>query len=242
MLNDAHCHFFSSQFFRTLGRKVTDLKGDAAIELPSRLSWIAPGTDDQLADQWIAALDHHGVTRAVLIASVPGDEASVSAAVARHPQRFVGAFMFNPAAPDADTAIERAFQTPHLRMACLFPAMHSFSLAATELDPIYQAISTQPGAVLFAHCGVLSVGIRQKLGLPSRFDMRFSNPIDLHATALRYPHLKCVIPHFGAGYFREALILAGLCPNVYLDTSSSNSWMKYEDLNLVTQKLYTGET
>ena len=36
------------------------------------------------------------------------------------------------------------------------------------------------------------------------------------------------LPHFGAGYFREALMLADLCPNVYLDTSSSNSWMRYE--------------
>jgi predicted TIM-barrel fold metal-dependent hydrolase len=37
-----------------------------------------------------------------------------------------------------------------------------------------------------------------------------------------------VIPHFGAGFFREALMVADLCPNVYLDTSSSNSWMRYE--------------
>ena len=42
------------------------------------------------------------------------------------------------------------------------------------------------------------------------------------------------MPHFGAGYFREALMLADLCPNVYLDTSSSNSWMRYEGLDLPT--------
>lgn len=35
------------------------------------------------------------------------------------------------------------------------------------------------------------------------------------------------MPHFGAGYFREALMVASLCPNVYLDTSSSNSWRKF---------------
>ena len=64
--------------------------------------------------------------------------------------------------------------------------------------------------------------------------MRYSNPIDLHAVALRYPGLAFVIPHFGAGYLREALMLADLCPNVYLDTSSSNSWMKYEGLDLKT--------
>ena len=46
--------------------------------------------------------------------------------------------------------------------------------------------------------------------------------------------LKFVLPHFGAGYLREALMLADLCPNVYLDTSSSNSWMRYEGLDLKT--------
>ena len=29
-------------------------------------------------------------------------------------------------------------------------------------------------------------------------------------------------------------MLADLCENVYLDTSSSNSWMRYEDLDLKT--------
>ena len=42
------------------------------------------------------------------------------------------------------------------------------------------------------------------------------------------------MPHFGAGFLREALMLADLCPNVYLDTSSSNSWMRYEGLDLKT--------
>ena len=76
--------------------------------------------------------------------------------------------------------------------------------------------------------------MRKKLGLPSPFDMRFSNPIDLHAIALRYPKVRFMVPHFGAGYLREALMLADLCPNVYLDTSSSNSWMRYEGLDLKT--------
>ena len=32
--------------------------------------------------------------------------------------------------------------------------------------------------------------------------------------------------------FRETLMLADLCENVFLDTSSSNRWMLYEGLNL----------
>jgi len=36
-----------------------------------------------------------------------------------------------------------------------------------------------------------------------------------------------IIPHFGAGFFREALMAADLCPSIHLDTSSSNGWLKY---------------
>jgi predicted TIM-barrel fold metal-dependent hydrolase len=62
--------------------------------------------------------------------------------------------------------------------------------------------------------------------------MQFSNPLDLHAVALHFPRVPFIVPHFGAGLFREALMLADLCPNVYLDTSSSNRWMGYEGLDL----------
>jgi predicted TIM-barrel fold metal-dependent hydrolase len=102
-----------------------------------------------------------------------------------------------------------------------------------HVEPLLTAAAAHPGAVIFVHCGVLTVGVRRKLGLASPFDMRYSNPIDLHPVALAHPGLNFVLPHFGAGYLREALMLCDLCPNVYLDTSSSNSWIRYHaDLNL----------
>ena len=39
--------------------------------------------------------------------------------------------------------------------------------------------------------------------------------------------MPVIIPHFGAGFFREALMAADQCSNIYVDTSSSNSWIKY---------------
>jgi len=236
MLNDAHCHYFSSQFYRTLGHKVADLKGDAAVELPSRLGWTAPGSDNDLADAWIAELDQHGVNRAVVIASVPGDEGSVSAAVARHPQRFVGAFMFNPCSDDSDLAIERAFQDPRLRMACLFPAMHGCEVDGPETDAVFAA-AQQNGRAVFVHCGVLQIGIRKKLGLPSPFDLRLGDPLAVAAMAVHYPEVPVIIPHFGAGLFREALMAASAAPNILLDTSSSNNWIKLHP-NLTLSDVY----
>jgi hypothetical protein len=104
--------------------------------------------------------------------------------------------------------------------------MHGYSIQDAAVAPVLEWAG-QKGRAVFVHCGALSVGVRQKLGLPSYFDLRFSNPIDLHAVAARHPNVPFIIPHFGAGYFREALMVADLCSNVYLDTSSSNRWMKY---------------
>jgi predicted TIM-barrel fold metal-dependent hydrolase len=35
-----------------------------------------------------------------------------------------------------------------------------------------------------------------------------------------------IVPHFGAGLFREALMAAHSAPNIVLDTSSSNDWVR----------------
>ena len=220
---DAHVHFFSPNFFLSLASQCQ--KAPETIE--AILGWQFPLQPEDLADTWVQELDRHGVARASLIASIPGDEHSVAAALERHPQRFYGYFMLNPIAPDAQERVDRALANG-LRGVCLFPAMHRYSIQDERLQPIFEAISHRPGTLAFVHCGVLTVGVRHKLGLPSPFDMRFSNPIDLHAVALRYPRVNFVVPHFGAGYFREALMLCDLCPNVYLDTSSSNSWTKYQ--------------
>jgi len=227
---DAHVHFFSRKFFETLGSQA----GKSAADVASAAGWDLPSEDPaELARAWVAELDGHGVSRAALIASVPGDEASVETAINEFPGRFFGYFMVNPLEEGAVQRVQIAMRCG-LHAICLFPGMHRYSLADPRAEAVIEAAASAGGRAVFVHCGVLTVGIRKKLGLPSPFDMRFSNPLDLHAPALRHPKLKFVIPHFGAGYLREALMVADLCPNVYLDTSSSNSWMRYEGLDLKT--------
>ena len=227
---DAHVHFFSRCFFETLGAQA----GRTAEQVASATGWDLPPEDPaELAQVWAAALDAHGIAQASLISSVPGDEASVAAAVAARPERFFGYFMLNPMDEGAVDRVQVAFRCG-LHAVSLFPAMHRYSVHDAKVLAVLDEAARHPGRMVFVHCGVLTVGARRKLSLPSPFDMRYSNPIDLHAIALRYPGLAFVIPHFGAGYLREALMLADLCPNVYLDTSSGNSWMKYEGLDLKT--------
>lgn len=228
LLNDAHCHFFSTKFFATLGRALTDADPAAPHETAlAKLGWDAPGTADALADRWVAELDRGGVARAALIASLPGDAGSVTAAVRRHPQRFVGFFMVDPTQPESAADAARALDDG-LRGICLFPAMHRYPIHDGRVQPLFDMAAARPGTAVFVHCGVLSVGARRQLGLLSPFDIRFGNPLDLHAVALAHPEVPVIVPHFGAGMLREALMLADLCPNVLFDTSSSNGWIKYE--------------
>src|SRR4029453_9318504 len=99
-INDAHCHFFSEPFFAALAAQGLRSRARTATDVCDELQWELPGAPEALAERWIRELDAHGVNRAALIASVPGDEESVAAAVARYPTRFVGFFMLDPSAPD----------------------------------------------------------------------------------------------------------------------------------------------
>jgi uncharacterized protein len=225
-VRDAHAHLFSHGFFQALAKQRG--RSESVQDLTGQLGWTAPPEDNrELARLWASELNRHGVAGSVLMSSVPGDEASAAEVRTTQPDRFYGYFMLDPLAADAPERARRAFDELGLQGLCLFPAMHGFSVQDDRVRPLYELAARKTGVVVFVHMGVLTVGVRRKLGLPSRFDMTRSNPIDLHRIALEYPGVNFVIPHFGAGYFRETLMLGDLVPNVYVDTSSSNGWMRY---------------
>src|SRR5215472_663111 len=198
---DAHVHFFSRPCFDAVGAQC----GNSAEDVAAAVGWtLPPASAAELAGQWVTELDRAGVAAAALIASIPGDQMSVRDAVAAFSSRFYAYAMVNPLAETAGAALE---VSPPLHAMCLFPAMHGFSMHDARVGALLEkaAAAAQPPAI-FVHCGVLTVGVRRKLGLPSRFDMRYSNPLDLHGVALAHPKLKFIVPHFGAGMFREALM------------------------------------
>ncbi|MBI2822210.1 MAG: amidohydrolase [Acidobacteria bacterium] len=231
-VNDSHCHFFSHVFFKSTG-SLKFREGDPARQAIGALGWESPPEDPaDLARRWAAELERHGVSRAALIASVPGDEESVAAAVRTFPQTFVGFFMLDPTQPDAVQRARRGLGELKLRCLCLFPAMHGYALGDPRVRAVLDATGETAGCAVFVHCGVLTVGVRKKLGLPSPFDLARGNPLHLTALAPVYPGVNFIIPHLGAGMLQEALVLADVCPNVYLDTSSSNGWVRYLGITL----------
>src|SRR5712675_1786158 len=105
-VSDAHVHFFSCAFFTSLAAQksaqATGAPAGTAESIAAAAGWQVPPVDPRaLAAIWVKELDRHGVHRAALIASFPGDENSVAEAVRAFPDRFYGYFMVNPVAPDA---------------------------------------------------------------------------------------------------------------------------------------------
>jgi hypothetical protein len=228
-LIDAHTHFFSHQFFQTFARLAQqNLPAEAPLTaVAQRLGVeIPPENATHLAQRWVDEMDTYGIDRLVMFTSVPGDHTSVATAMKAFPERLIGYTMLDPTQPTAVNTLREGVQHHGLKGVTLFPTMHHFHADDERLYPLYQA-AAELGMPVFVHFGVLKVSIRDKLGLPNIFDLRYSDPIDLHKAAIDFPSVNFIIPHFGCGYFREALMLGAQAPNVYVDTSSSNTWLTY---------------
>jgi uncharacterized protein len=238
---DAHIHFFSHQFFQAFlksrGRQLTEQDPQHLLK---RLGWELPPPDaTELGRRWVEELDRHGVEHAVLLSSIMDDEESVARAVHAFPDRLIGFMRVDPTRPDAAQQVRHAVEGLGLKGIKGFPAMECFHAYEECVYPVYEEAQRLGAPVLF-HFGLLQSAIGAALKLPSQADARFSNPMDLQRAARDFPEVNFIVPHFGAGYFRETLLLAAHCPNVFIDTSSANGWVRYMpypmDLKLVFQR------
>ncbi len=224
---DFHSHFFSATFFRALAERsplpgdpasrLAAVAGKAGIELPS---------DDTAAHlaRWIGELDRHGVEHLCTFASAPEEIPAVCEAAALSQGRLSAFALVDPRAEGAAAKVRELLERKRIRGVLVFPAMHHFLVGGPEARPLLGALADH-GAVIFVHCGLLVVKLRDLLGLPRPQDLAYADPLSLIPAANAFPGVRFVIPHFGAGFFRETLMAGAQCANVFVDTSSSNSWM-----------------
>ena len=227
-LFDFHAHFFARPFFEALAaqsplegspeEKLAGVCAKTGIELPS---------EDLGAHtaRWLAELDRHGVARMAAFASLPEEAPAVAEAAREAEGRLVPFSLVNPLLEDAPAKVERLISELGFRGVLMFPAMHHYAIDGPEARAVFEVLARH-SAPAFVHCGLLVVKLRDLLGLPRVQDIQFANPLSLIPAANAHPAVPFVIPHFGAGLFREALLAGAQCENVYVDTSSTNSWRR----------------
>jgi len=232
-LFDIHAHFFARPFFDALAsqspqpgtpeEKLERVVAKTGIELPA----------EDVADhtrRWTEELDRHGVARMAAFASLPEEAAAVAEAARAVPDRLVPFCLVNPCVEDAPAKVERLISELGFRGVLMFPAMHHYAIDGEEARAVYEVLG-EHNAPAFVHCGLLVVKLRDLLGLPRVQDIQYANPLALVPAANAHPDVPFIIPHFGAGLFREALLAGAQCENVHVDTSSTNSWRRTQPGN-----------
>jgi predicted TIM-barrel fold metal-dependent hydrolase len=227
LLVDAHTHFSSWSFFEALAR-ASPLSGSideriAHVALQSGLEPPARSNEAHLA-RWMAELDRHRVAHAVAIASAPEEAEDVAWAARSERARLTGLAVLDPRGPLAVRCVERWLGELGLRGLVLLPGLHRYRVDEPAARPALERAAGL-GAILVVHCGLLRVPLRERFGLERVHDVTLANPLHVIPLALALPSASFVLPHFGGGFLREALMAGAQCANVYLDTSSSNAWM-----------------
>jgi len=223
---DFHAHYFSRTFFETLAAQ-SPLPGDVRTRLAEvslRTGIDIPGSDaDAHMVRWTSELERHKVEHLCAFASVPEETPVVCEAAARSQGRLSAFAFVNPRVEGAAARVGDLLASKKARGVLLFPAMHHYSISGPEARALLDVLE-QHAAICYVHCGLLVVKLRDVLRLPRPQDLSFANPVAIVAAANAHPGTAFVIPHFGAGFFREALMAGASAPNVYFDTSSSNGW------------------
>lgn len=236
---DFHSHFFSRPFFDALAaasprpgsveEKLAAVSETTGIELPSA------DLATHLA-RWVADLDAKGVEHLVTFASLPEEIPAVGQAAAMSAGRITPMALVNPGVEGAPGRVADLLGQG-FRGILTFPAMHHFHPAGDDMRAVLGVLAER-AAICYVHCGLLVVKLRDLLGLPRPYDLSYSNPLGVIPAANAFPDVTFVIPHFGAGFFRETLMVGAQCPNVVVDTSSTNSWIATQPAPLTLRDVF----
>jgi predicted TIM-barrel fold metal-dependent hydrolase len=239
-LADFHTHFFSRTLFEALAA-ASPLRGPAAerIERVTRAAGLAlPSADDgEHLARWLDEMERHGVSHLVSYASAPEEEAVLNALVPRAEGRLSFFAFADPRVPDTAPRLARLLEQGRMRGALFLPALHHYRLDGPEAAAVFEVLDAH-NAPAVVQCGLLRIPLRERFGLPLPVDLQYGNPLHLVAPAERFPRVAFVVPHFGAGFLRETLLAGAQCANIYVDTSSSQSWLATEPARLSLADLF----
>jgi len=220
---DSHAHFMTRDFFkeRLLGQgDGTSLERlQQRFQRLNRPAWDFPPegeTHQDLANKWLAEMKEHNIAKMVFF-SMDKDIADFGRAMNSSDQ-LIGYLYANPHREGIQEEIKVAVKKHGVKGLKLNPTLHYYHTYDKETAyPIFE-LAQKYKLPCVIHFG-LSIG--------ADADARYMNPIDISAPAKDFPEVNFILAHFGTGFFREALFTLYHAENIYLDTSSSNAWIKY---------------
>jgi len=240
---DFHAHFPTATFGTAWKRRLIERYGEEKAQIlmeqslrnreeVGRLWGFAPPeteehTDEEQAHRWAKDLDQKGVNRVNFVTGGGNDD--LARVVELYPNKFTGFAHHDLFSEDAPAELERAVRKLGLKGFKVVASAQMRPIDDKAVYPVWE-MTEDLGIPVIIHFGVLGGGG------PS-LNLENMNPLTLWEVAKMFPQIPFVVPHFGAGYLRELLLLCWSCPNVYIDTSGSNRWMRWMPFDLDLKQL-----
>jgi len=186
-----------------------------------------PGNAIQ-AERWVEEVHKNRLARVVFMTG--GGNDTLAELVREHPGEFLGFAHHDLSEPHALEELRRALDDLGLAGYKWFGPLTKIPFEDPSLKPFWIFLAERQVPVLI-HFGVLG-------GPGGVVDHPRISPLSLGAVVQTYPDIPFVIPHFGAGYFQDLLHLAWSAPNVYIDTSGSNDWIRWAAYPLTLRDVF----
>jgi hypothetical protein len=185
------------------------------------------GAVDALADRWAEETDRHGLRWLNFVTGHDND--LLARVVRRHPDRFTG-MAHHPMRPGAGDEMRRAADELGLTGYKQLAPLTDLPFEDPSLRDLWEALAEREMPALI-HFGFLGRGG----GVVSHPRM---SPLSLFEVARDFPEIPFIVPHFGAGYWQDLLALCWSLPNIHVDTSGSNQWMRWMPYPLTLEDLF----
>lgn len=242
---DSHVHFEVKNYeITSISRDYIDKYGEEKFEKLKeknkyqnekwKKAWGFPNPEPEADDvkitasRWIEELDKNNIDK--MIFATGGGNETLSHIIKLYPERFVGYAHHNPFDKDAAEKLEYAITNLGLKgYKILAPGLHG-RIDDEMLNPLWNIAEKHQLPVLI-HFGILGAAG----GIAKDYNI---SPMVLHEVARSHPDISFIIPHFGCGQPQDLLQLAWVCPNIYVDTSGSNQWVKWMPYSLTVQDLF----
>ncbi len=175
------------------------------------------GTDQEMADLWYADMSAKGLEKVVFVSG--GGNERLSKIVAMHPDKFLGFAHNNPESPDAAQQLEFALGTLGMKGYKLLGPLVDTPLSDKRFYPLWEICQKYNVPVLI-HFGLLGAAG----GMPDGVNI---SPLSITEVTKDFPKVNFVVPHFGCTHMGDLLQLCWTRPNVYVDGSGSNQWVRW---------------
>lgn len=186
-----------------------------------------PGNDVQI-QRWRKEMTNHHLQKIVFVTG--GGNQMLSEIVQKNKDMFIGFAHHDLSEDGAFENFKYATEVLGLSGYKWFGPLMRKSFDAPELKPFWTYMNDNQLPCLI-HFGVLG----GPGGIVSHPQI---DPLSMQHVVQTYVDIPFIFPHFGAGYWQELLHLAWSSPNVHVDSSGSNDWVRWMPYPLTLEDLF----